>query len=50
LEGRPPITTEGKNLASIDRFSTLQGAKTWRGAGFDGAKAKNQGKANEGEV
>lgn len=32
LEGRRPITTEGKNLAGIDRSSTLQGVKTWRPA------------------
>jgi hypothetical protein len=32
LEGRRTITTEGKNLAGIDRSSALQEAKTWRHA------------------
>jgi hypothetical protein len=48
LEGRRSITSEGKNPAGIDRFSALQGVKTWRGAGDDVAEAKVQGRGSEG--
>lgn len=43
LEGRRSITSEGKNLASIDRFSTLQGVKTWPGAAMLVQKPRSEG-------
>jgi hypothetical protein len=43
LEGRRSITSEGKNLAGIDRFSALQGVKTWPGAGMLVQKPRAEG-------
>lgn len=47
LEGRRSITSEGKNPAGIDRFSALQGVKTWRGAAMLVQKPRSKGVRGE---
>jgi hypothetical protein len=50
LEGRRSITSEGKNPAGIDRFSALQGVKTWRGAAMMVQKPRSKEEGVRGEI